>query len=110
MTGMSDAVSRVKAFVGRVVKAVKEAVKELTNPDVWRRASKTFWQAAVASITLPAVGAFNLTLVKALAIAAAAAGASAAWNGVIKPLIEQIVAHSKVPVPGTQPGPTPQGS
>lgn len=99
-----------KAWIGRVWRSIKLVVSELTNPDVWRRASKTFWQAAVASISLPAFGAFNLTILKALAIAAAAAGASAAWNGVLKPLLEQIVSHSKVPVKGTRPGSTPQGA
>lgn len=103
-------VAGFKAWFGRIGKGLKFAFSELKNPDVWRRAAKTFWQAAIGAITLPALGAFNLTFVKAMAIAAVAAGASAVWNGVFKPLLQQIVAHSRIPVLGTKPGPTPQGS
>lgn len=107
---MGTAVSKIKGLISRIGRAFKLAVTELKNPDVWKRAFKTFWQAALATITLPASGAFNLALWKALAIAAAAAGAAAAYNGVVKPFVIQIIASSKVPVPGTKPGATAQGT
>jgi len=48
--------------------------------DIAIRAAKTFVQAFVAALVLPAANAFDLAAWKAAVVAAAAAGISAAWN------------------------------
>jgi hypothetical protein len=54
--------------------------------DIAIRAGKTFVQAFVAALVLPAANAFDLASWKAAVVAAAAAGLSAAWNIVIEAL------------------------
>ena len=67
--------------------------------DVATRAFKTFWQATVAyfiatfSTQLAGVDAFDIDALKnafiGLLIGALSAGLSAAWNGVISPLLDK---------------------
>lgn len=66
----------------------KEKVK-----DVAIRSLKTFWQAALgnALMAIASLGVTDISAVKAIIggiiASAIAAGASAAWNGVVKPLL-----------------------
>ena len=59
--------------------------------DVLLRAFKTFWQAGIAYIiaALPGMNLFDGSMTQkawmGFAVAVLSAGASAAWNGVIKP-------------------------
>ena len=65
--------------------------------DVLLRAFKTFWQAAVSYIIMnianlnPFDGSENKKVWLGFAAAALAAGCSAAWNGVIKPLWDKLM-------------------
>ena len=65
--------------------------------DVLLRAFKTFWQAAVSYIIMnianlnPFDGSANKKVWLGFAAAALAAGCSAAWNGVIKPLWDKLM-------------------
>ena len=66
-----------------------------TQKDVWIRAVKTFWQAALAyllaDVTVLQAALSDWSrgrkLLLTLAVGAAAAGFSAVYNGVIRPLI-----------------------
>ena len=65
--------------------------------DVLLRAFKTFWQAAVSYIIMnianlnPFDGSANEKVWLGFAAAALAAGCSAAWNGVIKPMWDKLM-------------------
>ena len=65
--------------------------------DVLLRAFKTFWQAGVSYIIMnianlnPFDGSANKKVWLGFAAAALAAGCSAAWNGVIKPLWDKLM-------------------
>ena len=65
--------------------------------DVLLRAFKTFWQAAVSYIIMnianlnPFDGTANKKVWLGFAAAALAAGCSAAWNGVLKPLWDKLM-------------------
>ena len=65
--------------------------------DVLLRAFKTFWQAAVSYIIMnianlnPFDGSANKKVWLGFAAAALAAGCSAAWNGVLKPLWDKLM-------------------
>ena len=69
--------------------------------DVWVRAGKTFIQAAVAYLVaaLANVDIFSgnndKTFWVGLLVSTLAAAASAAWNGVIKPAMSEIVVSAK---------------
>ena len=79
-----------------------DAIKaKLFSKDVWVRAGKTFVQAAVAYLVaaLANVDIFSgnndKTFWVGLLVSTLAAAASAAWNGVIKPVMSEIVASAK---------------
>lgn len=60
--------------------------------DVAIRALKTFWQAAVAylvAVLSTGVDLFSGDVIKGLLVGAFAAGLSAAWNGVVQPLLNK---------------------
>ena len=65
--------------------------------DVLLRAFKTFWQAAVSYIIMnianlnPFDGSASKKVWLGFVAAALAAGCSAAWNGVIKPLWDKLM-------------------
>ena len=67
--------------------------------DITIRAFKTFWQAAIgyALTAITTAGITDINAAKAIIggvmVSAIAAGASAAWNGVISPLIKGGVKH-----------------
>jgi hypothetical protein len=54
------------------------------------RGGHTFWQAALAAFVIPTTHAFSLPAWESAAIAAAAAGASAAYHLVAKPTVVAI--------------------
>ena len=56
----------------------------LDHLDVWVRAGKTFAQAVVACVLAGLANVTDLSSAKALALAALAAGVSAAWNYVLQ--------------------------
>lgn len=67
-------------------------IKALFTKDVAVRAAKTFAQAFVAAIVLPAADAFNLASWKAAVLAAGAAAASVVWNTVLNPTVGAVQA------------------
>lgn len=66
--------------------------------DVLLRAFKTFWQAAFSYVIMnisnlnPFDGTFERKALLGFAAAALAAGLSAAWNGVVKPVWDKLLA------------------
>ena len=79
-----------------------ETIKaKLFSKDVWVRAGKTFVQAAISYlvVALANVDIFSgdngKTFWVGLLISTLAAAASAAWNGVIKPVLSEIAVGTK---------------
>ena len=61
--------------------------------DVAIRALKTFWQSAIAYLVMSlsqGIDLFEVEVIGGLLIGALAAGISAAWNGVVQPVLDRL--------------------
>ena len=61
--------------------------------DVAIRALKTFWQSAIAYLVMSlsqGIDLFEVEVIGGLLIGALAAGISAAWNGVVQPVLNRL--------------------
>ena len=63
-----------------MLKKIKEFIKKLVTNDIVRRMAKTFVQAFVAVIIVGYASVKDFEGIKALVVAALAAGISAVWN------------------------------